>query len=101
MPSSINFTEIVIKEGIPYASYGGACVIELRLIEKEAIINLLMKIKTKKEMVMGEMLINDAELLKHLNRVLNNHIEEVAELKNTVRDLEDELDKYKSQELLE
>ena len=41
MPSSINFTEIVIKEGIPYASYGGACVIELRLIEKEAIINLL------------------------------------------------------------
>ena len=99
MPSSINFTEIGIKEGIPYASYGGACVIELRLIEKEAIINLLMKMKTRKELLMSDMLIKNGELIKHLNRVLNTHIEEVHELKNTVRNLEEELEKFNDTDL--
>ena len=49
MPSSIKFTEIVIKEGIAYAGYGGACVIELKLLDKETIINLITKMKIREE----------------------------------------------------
>ena len=41
---------------------------------------------------MSDMLIKNGELMKKLNRILNEHIEEVDTLKNNIRDLEEQMD---------
>ena len=92
MSSSMNYNEIVIMDGVPYASSGTACAVELQLLEKDEIIKLMLKYKSRKELVMSDMLIKNGELMKKLNRILNEHIEEVDTLKNNIRDLEEQMD---------
>ena len=92
MSSSMNYNEIVIMDGVPYASSGNACAVELQLLEKDEIIKLMLKYKSRKELLMSDMLIKNGELMKKLNRILNEHIEEVDTLKNNIRDLEEQMD---------